>query len=323
MMCFHPNSSFRKAFTLVELLVAMAVLALLLVLLTSATSSTLSTISHASAKIDQFASARAGFDLLSQTLSQATLNTYYDYYNANGDRRTQANAAIFDPSTYGRYSDLHFKIRANALGGQEVFFQTPLSRSQTSSAEGALNAVGYWIEYGPDNNWRPPTITTERSRFRLMQGIQPAENMEVFDKLDDSWISKLQQSPSVAMPIADNVIAMVIHPRLPKAQDPNGDLLTANYEYDSRGAIKIQQSQLPPALQLSLVVIDESSAARLDAAGGTAIQDALAGKFVSVVDFDKDLEALEKALSDATPPINYLVLSAPLTLRESKFSNDP
>ncbi len=320
-----PQRPVPGAFTIMELLVAMVILSLLLVLLASATGGMLSTVSHANARIDQFSAARVGFDLLSQTLSQATLNTYYDSFDQDQKRRTPDNAADFVPRTYGRNSDLHFKIQANGSSGQEIFFQSPLSRSQKSMPEGALNAVGYWIEFGTDDDWKPPHIATSRHRYRLMQGLQSAENLEVFRTPNADWISALREAPKSAMPIAENVIAMVIHPRLPKTRDPNGTALTTDYQYDSRGTSPIQKAQLPPSLQLTMVVIDEASAARLEQGGDepAVIRDALAGKFRDVSKFDDDLRDLEATLRTAKPSINFLVLSSPLTLRESKFSKDP
>ena len=74
-----PQAHCKGGFTLVEVLVSMAVLALILGLLLGITSHTQKTWLRSQANGEQFQSARAGFERLSRHLSQAILNTYWDY----------------------------------------------------------------------------------------------------------------------------------------------------------------------------------------------------------------------------------------------------
>ncbi|XHR31153.1 MAG: prepilin-type N-terminal cleavage/methylation domain-containing protein [Chthoniobacteraceae bacterium] len=302
----------QQAFTLIEVLVASTVLVLLVSLLASAMNSALSSVHRAYSKIDQFAAARAGFERLTATLSQATLNTYWDYDDS-------AN-----PQNYIRKSELHFLIESNAGGGgQAAFFQAPLARSAGDAASGVLNAVGYWVVFSADT-WKPPHIATSRSRYRLMQGIQPTESLGIYTtSIGASWTTDVTNIPSTAFPIADNVIALVLWPRLPSAQDTAGTELSGSYAYDSRSGTDIQKAQLPPIIQATMIVIDEASSVRLSSGTSepAAIKAALKDRFQEVAKFQDDLDAVKAALNAAH--VNYLVLSAPITLRESKWSATP
>jgi uncharacterized protein (TIGR02599 family) len=300
---FHKPSA---GFSLLEILVATAVLALLLSLLSMAVGATLSTIRHSKSSIERFASARAAVDRLAATLSQATLGTYWDYDDPAA------------PAKYIRTSDLHFLIQ-NSSNGQQLFFQSPLSTSGISPApSGLLNAVGYWVEFGEDT-WRPDHIDTPRHRYRLMQGVEPTEDLTVFTDPTTDW---KQAVTNTKFPIADNVIAMVLWPRQATASDPAGTALTGDYQYDSRAASGIQSHQLPPMVQATLIVLDESSMARIES-GATepeVIRSALAGKFQAVADYERDLREVLDALISAK--LNHTVLKVPVTLRESKWSGE-
>jgi uncharacterized protein (TIGR02599 family) len=300
----------RSGFTLVEVLVSSAVLAMLLGMLAWATTFSLSTVGRAEAKIDQFAAARAGFDRLTATLSQATLNTYWDY-----DKPAE-------PTKYVRKSDLHFLLEAGPRGGHAVYFQAPLARGVQEGTAGLLNAVGYSVDFS-ENVWRPrPRVTQPRWRYRLMQGIQPSENLSVFNDPPTStrWKTALGDPTQAAFPLAENVIAMVLWPRLPQSQDPQGTQLSPNFLYDSRAGTPVQSAQLPPEIQVTLIVIDEASASRMDLGNlpPTVISNALAGRFALAADFERDLAAVQNQLTAAG--VNHLVLSSSVVLRESKWS---
>lgn len=290
-------------FTLIEVLVASAVLALLVVLLASATSSTLSTVQRAQAKIDQFSAARAAFDRISSAISQATLNTYWDYDDPS------------NPVRYERKSDLHFLVQPGPAHGQEIFFQAPLEGS------GRLNAAGFWVEYGGDGAWKPDHVATERHRYRLMQAIQPTADLSVFSEPGSGWVDSLRTVTGGAFPLADNVLAVILWPRRPSAQDPSGTALTGNFSYDSRSATGPQRAQLPPALDLVMIVTDEATASRMEngSAEPDAVKNALQNRFQSVADFETDLLEVRRALD--SKGINHRVFSAPVTLRESNWSS--
>ena len=121
---------------------------------------------------------------MSQKLSQATLNTYWDYDNP------------VIPTVYERQSDMQFLVLQNTQNsgyGQEVYFTTPATYSPDAtlrSTDGLLNACGYFVEYGPDTSFTPTTLTGSTTkyvthyRYRLMQGLEPTENLALYANPD-------------------------------------------------------------------------------------------------------------------------------------------
>lgn len=304
------SPALARAFTLLEVLIATAVLVLLLALLSSVTGLTFSTVKRSQSKIDQFSAARAGFERLTATLSQATLNTYWDYvYDSNGTLKA-----------YERKSDLRFLItdrNTSVSVGQEVFFQAPLALGTSNSLpSGLLNAVGYWVSFG-GADWKPAFHKPNPYRYRLMEAIQPTEALTVFTSTPVPLSSN-----STGFPVAENVIALVLWPRNSPAQDPTGSQLSTNFTYNSgsNSALSVQKAQLPPVVDVTMIVIDEAAAARLQSGQmePKTITDILSGRFRSVANFEDDLELVRQGLNQAR--INHLVLSAPVILRESKWS---
>lgn len=314
----------KKAFSLVELMVAVAVLAVMLGILFSVLSSASSLWRGTNDRIEAFQGARAAFDLIGRNLSRATLNTYFDYDNPN------------DPRRYLRQSELKFlagpaggALPGTVSSGQAVFFQFPGSYTTNPAAYGGLkdllNTCGYYVSY-TTNTTIPGHVTNAANpfRFRLMQLLAPAEATSVYHPVaggGNKWFADLSHH---ALPVADNIIALVVRLQDPAASPAD---VTDNYQYDSvQGATNDPQpvtaNQLPPLAQITLVAIDEPSAKRLEN-GSTppaAITAALAGKFQTQTEaaFSEDLAGLKEALSAAH--INFRVFSTSVSLAESKWS---
>src|ERR1700677_4331589 len=72
-------------FSLLEMLVSMAILGLIMAIVLSMTQQTSSLWKNTSGKIEGFRNARTAFDAMTRTLSQATLQTYYDYQDSHGN----------------------------------------------------------------------------------------------------------------------------------------------------------------------------------------------------------------------------------------------
>lgn len=321
MRVFHHQIRQNSAgFTLVELLVAITVFLLLMSVIGGVMNQTNLTIRAASSQIDLFQSARQGFNTLAQNLSQATLNTYWDY-----DSDTA-------PTTYIRKSDLHFLIvnpsdlqllTAKPSGSFGIFFQAPRAYSTDSlynQTSGLLNAVGYYVEYGDDLAFRPTHVTASRWRYRLMQAIQPTNSLGIFKDPTSGWAKNMTK---LGWPIADNVIALILWPRLSIRDDGAGNKITQDYTYDSRGKTDIQKAQSPPVVQVTLVAISESSAVRLNS-GETppsVITNALKDKFTNVAQYSVDLGNLKDALQAAH--IEYKEFTTTVSIRESKWSGIP
>lgn len=300
------------AFTLIELLVACSVLALILVAMLSIIQHTTSTWRASNARIETFQSARIGFETLTRYLSQATLNTYFDYDNPNA------------PTKYLRKSDLHFSVcqpgiasmPGTANTGQAVFFQAPADKTSLSGKEGLtglLNACGFYIQYGSNASWLPPHVGEASERFRLMQWIQDTEDLQVYDRSGSSWITV---NASDEFPLADNVIALVLWPREEGLTSPNLD----SFLYDSRGSVAITQNQLPPVLQVAMVAIDEGSAVRKGDQLQSTIAACLSGLFQNTpsANFDANLDTLGQRL--AAQSINFRVFRSAIAMREAKWS---
>jgi len=328
------------AFTILEMLVASTVLVLLLGVVFSTISQT-STVTHrAASKISSFQAARAAFDLMTENLSQATLNSYWDYADSGGSFRTTNNAANFTPHHYARRSELNFLIGnagsdpfgGDAGTGQAVYFQAPAGVSTGYDGLGSLlNAVGYYISYGSEDALPSPfpTPSQQRYRYRLMQAIQPAENLEVYGETSgNAWVEQVKDS---AVPLAENIIYMAVWPRKVPTEDPEGTELTtppngSDYAYDSRlNATAISQpdtaNQMPPMVQITIVAMDEASAARICTAATPpdTISKALENLFEtsSQTQFDEDIRTLETRLADKK--INFRIFTAHIPIRESKM----
>jgi len=364
---------FRRAggFTIVELLVAMAVLALIAVLVLNIMSQTSSAVRTANERVESFQSAREGYDSLTRLLSQATLNTYYDYYDASRNVRTVANSADFVPSLYGRQSELHFlsgygddKGTSLVTGNwnpvsQSIFFQAPMGYAIDGAyvgKESLLNACGFFVAFTSDASQRPSELAGAQAakmgdqyRFRLYRMSQPTESLKVYSGTDKSWfqaaLSDSAGNPAVARqngiyPMADNVIALVIWPKLPPSQeDYASPTLAPNYNYDTRapwiagaqsqwttGIQPSQMHQLPPLLDVALVTIDENSAKRLLGSATTA-DTALAAlgipglkaMFRDPKTMDTDLASLQSQL--AAKGAKCRIFRSTIPIRSSKWSN--
>ena len=257
-----------RGFTLLELLVASVVFIIIVGVVLNFTDQTSKIWRGATAKIQAFQEARAGYDAMTRNLSQAMLNTYYDYYNAQNVARASltntAALANFVPDKYDRMSDLHFVSgQAETLLGASVppvktqthavFFQAPKGYSVGKEGlDTALNACGYFLQFDNGSAAVPDFISSApgfkpRWRWRMMEMTQDTEELGVYagGPTSNDWFSKTATANSAlsgapnSRVIAENVIALVLLPSLPERQDdPNGNTkgvaLAPNYNYNSR-----------------------------------------------------------------------------------------
>jgi len=388
-----------RAFTLVELLVAMTLLIIITGIVVQITNQTSNIWLGATARIQAFQEARAGFESLTRKLSQATLNTYYDYYNQSGTARNQisgsAALAAFVPYTYDRYSELHF-ISGQArtlLSGTSittqthaVFFQAPLGYSASSSyqeLDNALNACGYFLQFDMDRATVPSHVSLApgykpRYRFRLMEMTQPTEALGIYDPAvtaaspahskDCDWF--VNNTGTNSRMIAENVIALVLLPKLPPAQDDpsaggQGVTMAPKYNYNSRIPLNAatdpttnptltdfpgdsfnaypmgsgttqtmtRHAQLPPTMRVVMIVIDETSAARIQGSGTTVppaidLSHTTPPLFVDATQLDNDVQKVEDIcnaksgnLTGNTTRLTHRVFNTDIIMRDSKWSN--
>ncbi len=281
-----------RGFTLVELLVAMVILTIILLLVSQMIGDTSKAWKNTSAKIDSFRDARLGFEMMTDELRQATMNTYWEYFNASGQTPAQWNATTpstpFVPVAYGRQSELHFISGQTNLGltlpnGTQttdgIFFQWPGTYSAGTTyttLTSLLNATGFFVEFSPDvlpgntayvANGPPTSVLSAyqpQYRYRLMQFIQPTESLHVYDysfttgTAPNVWFTNyLSTGPLHAVDVrivASNVIALVIWP---KKVDTADDIAV-----DSSGTAVPGDTALAPAYSYD---------SRLGLASGAAI----------------------------------------------------
>lgn len=352
-------AAFIEGFTLVELLVSMAILSLILVVLVSIVDQTSKTWRYTTSKVQEFSDARNAFDTMTRRLSLATLNTYWDYLDASGNARTNSNSASFVPYSYGRQSELRFICdRTQSLAGTTnpprplhgVFFQAPLGYvdgSQTAlnltGLDNLLNSWGYYVEFNTDSFWKPSFLTTVSSHyhFRLMEFMQSSNALTIYKYTSGQpgytgldWLSGAFSQPPSAAPVhilADNVIALIILPKLSSEEDSTGTLLSPQYRYDSTAGSNTPswKNQLPPVIQVTMVALDDTSANRLESMNpaGTmpdlGFNDNASTLFTDATQFQNDLNqsanSLEKTL--ISKRLNYRIFTTSVSVRGAKWSS--
>lgn len=207
--CQPPSASALSGFTLVELLVSMTVLVLIMLIASQMVEAVAKLAGQTRSRVEAFQESRVAFESMTRKISQAMLNTYWDYEYNNG-----ASAA---PTGYVRRSELHFltgsgkhgdpngKILDPVSGLQTtthaIFFHAPQGFSSKPQSAGSastsspilpnlLNASGFFLSYDSDLRDRPlflqsgAGIPAERWRFRLMEMLEPSESFRNYDDLE-------------------------------------------------------------------------------------------------------------------------------------------
>ena len=156
-----PSTRARAGFTVIELLVSVALLTVISLLLVSMSDQTVRVWRSTTGKLEPFRDARAAFEAMTTRLSQATLNAYWDYDSA------------LAPTKYQRRSELRFIAGPSdvVLGADGpvrpthcVFFAAPLGITEEPRYRGFENLLctwGYYLEYRDDAALRPPFITEQ------------------------------------------------------------------------------------------------------------------------------------------------------------------
>jgi uncharacterized protein (TIGR02599 family) len=319
-LCFSKS---RAAFTILEVMVASAVFIMLLGLLMSTISQTSTVTRRATEKVSAFQGARSAFELLTSKLSQATMNSYWDY-----DSPTT-------PTKYIRKSELHFivgpagqdSLPGTSGTGQAVFFQAPggvTGDATYSGMDNLLNAFGYYIDYKEESGLAFQTTAATTYRYRLMRSVVNTDSLEVYT--DNSTLGSAWISGNNSAVVAENIVYMAIWPRKATSEDSAGNALTTTFAYNSRlNATSSPQpdtaNQLPPTVQVTLVAIDETSAQRfcISSTAPTQISSAFSGLFTtsSVSQFESDLETLAQQLT--ANGVNFRVFTTIVPMRESKM----
>lgn len=359
MVKFSPNLRRRmpvRGFTLVEVLVTLVVLTLLLVIVLAIVTGVSGIWGRTREKIQQLHQGREAFEMITRRLSEATLNPYYDYVDVNGQVRTPANAGTFIPATYNRQSELRFisgPTGTLGLPGSDVrpthavFFQAPLGIAADAAYQplpGLLNTCGYFIEYGSDEAYVPPVLGSAfaKRRFRLMEMIEPSESLEIYKHSSGNafyngheWFSVPAAGSGNVVPVADNIIALVLLPKLSRSDQGSSYTdasLAPGYLYDSTvgktDPVLNSKNQLPPEVDVTMVVLDEITANRMDNQEHEALLAMLRGLFLNPGDvlnasspgYAQDLAVLCNYLDEKK--FRYRVFTSTVILQGAKWSRN-
>lgn len=242
----------RDGFTLTEVLVSSALIVAVMGLMLTTIDQTRRTINSTTARVTQFQSARVAFDSMTRTLSQATLNSYWDM-DRSGDEQQ-------NPLGYRRNSDMHFisgkafqdkiLVGPDPLGkprtaarfpGHAVFFQAPIGvtaeeeQSTTSISYGLrryrgmtnlLSACGFYVRWDedaalPDFMGKNEKYGPNRMRFRLMEVRQPAERLMLYADANYTTVrldpNPMNANPGVGYPGATDWLKVAVGTKeLPK-----------------------------------------------------------------------------------------------------------
>ncbi len=241
----HQQHSRDSGFTLVELLVSTVVLSILLVVIASALDSIQRTWRRSKEKVDQFREARVAFEAITRQLSQATLNTYWDYHFAETGSNVPPADSHTPPAAYVRQSELQFvcgpaeeildEAGGGSFSGHALFFQAALGHSATHRGLASLlNGRGFYVQWGDNTRARPAflpaSVSPAQRRFRLME-YRPASEQAI---LEDGPVpgNTVYQNPGAwhlddlqrqSRAIATNILALVFSPQAAAAegrQDP-------------------------------------------------------------------------------------------------------
>jgi len=323
----------QTGFTLIEVLVSFAVFALIMVMLLSLTDITSKTWRRTTEKMQAFEEARAAFERITAVLGQATLNPYWDYDD------------LQNPTKYDRVSELQFlSLPMSQLGKDAaafpthgMFFQSPTGKVASKVDFGnlplLLNAYGYFVEYGSDDRpaWLPASISP-KNRFRLKEWRVPSEKLALYAKttgitgknyLGPTSFDWINLADPAAKTLAENVIALVISPKNPESVTLSTTLAeTDSFIYNSRTLSvtpegRNQKHQLPPEVEVIMVAIDETSAARKWNNAASA-PDLTAGLFQKPVDLEANLKTLTNKLDQEN--IKYVMLRSVVKIRGARWS---
>jgi uncharacterized protein (TIGR02599 family) len=324
---------FADGFTILELLVAMAILSIMVVLMLGVLQSTSDAWRRNTERSKAFAASRAAFESMTRSISAATLNTYQDYYDTNRSNRP-SGSLTFVPAVYGRRSDLHFTTGTNLVTAQKggaIFMVVPFdyeSNNTNDYSSGQLNGIGYFVRF--TTNSLAPSGVSNAHRYRLMQFLQPTEQLMVMNTTNTAWFTNNVNANTNIFPIADNVVAFAVLPKLSDRESTNAGILATNFSYDTRMTWPTSATnqptnmhQLPPVVQVIMVVLDESSAKRIE--NGTTEPTAALGfdpasVFTSPANLETNLDTISAALS--AKRLNYRIFRSEIPIRSAKWTTN-
>jgi len=204
----------KSAFTIIEVLVSSTLIVVIMGMLFSVVDNTQKLWQKTTSSINQFQSARTGFEGMTRRLSQATLNTYWRALEnpqtsgvSNFNLVRQAELQFLSGSTSQIFTSAPTienlpGSNNKAFPTHSMFFQAPLGYTEEKEKNSPtellkfrqldrmLMGCGYFIEFGKDPD-RPDFLnsttalqngTPARERFRLMELNLPSEKLNIYDR---------------------------------------------------------------------------------------------------------------------------------------------
>ena len=211
--------------------------------------------------------ARTAFEVITRRLSQATLNTYWGYDRPENPRSYELQSELH--FIIGNSKEILGEGPDGGRPGHCVFFNAPLGFTAESTATGRpvysnmemlLNSWGYFVEWGSDERDRPSFLNRDntikkRFRYRLMEFRQPSESLSIYsERLNEQekqsknalreWFTRGETGVNASVnrratlgpkdvrtvrPVAENIIALVLAPRLPEYDRNDPDYIAPQY----------------------------------------------------------------------------------------------
>ena len=267
----------RRAFTLLEVLVATAVLSLMVVLLASIAGQVSKVWQDVSANNEQRAAARVLLHFMARELQAARQPV--PMASGTNAANLQMVASLTSATT---------KVPADNLYPHALFWQAPVAKN---TSMGNIASVGYFIRW--DTTSQPGRAKPILCRFFA----GPSDSAKIYDQpggVASDWLSVLPTVAPATSPdyqgwLSDHVIALWIRmldaDGRPITQNAAGQ--TMNYAFDSRQGYRSPATgqihsapAYPPCVEIALVTVDSKTLAK--------IQTPLVPVTTTPADFDKD-----------------------------------
>ncbi len=256
----------KRAFSLVEVMVATIILALIVTMLATLISRASQLWIFAEAQNQRRSTGRALLQFIARDLEMATIPVPYPSLNSSA-----ANLQFVTSSTN--------VIDSSILNPHAVFFQAPVASNRS---RGDLAEIGYFVRW--DTQSQPGTAKAQLCRFEV--DPSDSQNYRIYAKNADgtpaNWLDAStidQVAPSTAAEnyrgwFADNVIALWIRcldsQGKPILKAASGTSLNGGYGFDSRqgylspssGAAQYAPA-LPASVEIVLVAVDAQTAKRI------------------------------------------------------------
>lgn len=264
-----------QGWTLAEVIVSTAVLGMILMIMAQALAATQRSWLTGTASAELTRCSNDAQNAV-QAIRRATLHSHPVYDNNSDQYQTDSSqhfvcgpAAELIPATPGVCSDA-------------IFFQRPTNEGELQHA---LQACGFFIQYGDDAPWRPLLLRSRapRRRFRLMQFHQKADSLALPSHVSGvdtivprsmlyKWFATPVSAPGTvhSSAVAENVVAMTLRPQ--PDESTCHDSLRFRWAGNTPEA-RSSRHRLPHSIEIGMVVTDEASWSKLtpNQANGLAI----------------------------------------------------